>query len=509
VISEAGSRIAKNSIYSMAKTVLAVPVTLLITPYIVIHLGKLEFGIWALVGVISSYAQLSDFGITESLIKYMAEFKAQGNNQRLNQLLNTAMVLYVAIGVVFCGFFIAVLPFIVDQVLRIPQPLSARAQYIFTIAIALFFLNMLMGVFGSLIVGFQRMGYSNAISLGSTLATAVGTVFALSHGYGLEGLIFNNALVTVFVIIANTIAAWHLFPELRINPFRYCSRGVLRQIFSFSWKIQISNITQLMIFQVDRVLLSHYVGLAAVSNYEIANRIAFQAKGLVASIFAPMLPAASTLYATDEKDRISGLYRRSFKYMALAAIPFALLVVALAHPFVRTWMGPGYETSAFTMQLLMLAYMLNLLTGPGSFILSGINKPHIGMWSSVFAGITNLLLCLFLVRTIGYYGVIIGIFISIVTSGIFFIWMVHRTIEGLDWRLYPRTLLRPIVLAVLLGGCLMSLDMTVALGGYPLLCLLGAGYLALVLFGLMQGDYFDGFDRAMLAKIIPWKRARS
>ena len=82
--SEVGSRIAKNSIFNLIRTIIAVPVMLSITPYIIRHLGKEEFGLWALVGVISSYAQLSDFGITESLIKFIAEFKARGESQRLN-----------------------------------------------------------------------------------------------------------------------------------------------------------------------------------------------------------------------------------------------------------------------------------------------------------------------------------------------------------------------------------------------------------------------------------------
>ena len=148
---------------------------LFITPYIIGRLGKEEFGIWALVSVVSSYAQLSDFGITESLIKFMAEFKARGETVRLNQLLNTAMTAYLFLGILFCSLFIALLPFVVERILNIPPALSAQALYLFTIAILLFFLNMLMGVFGSLILGFQRMGYSNAIALCSSLLTACGT----------------------------------------------------------------------------------------------------------------------------------------------------------------------------------------------------------------------------------------------------------------------------------------------------------------------------------------------
>ncbi len=490
------------------RVVIAVPIMLAITPYTLRTLGKEEFGIWALVGVISSYAQLSDFGITESLIKFFAEYKAKGELQRLNQLLNTALMTYLLIGAVFCTLFIKIMPFVVDKVLSVPTSLSAKALSVFSIAIVLFFVDMLMGVFGSLINGFQRMGYTNAIALASTILTATGTVLFLANGYGIQGLVYNNAIITLLVVCANAFVAWRLFPEMRINPFRYWSNEVLRQIFGFSWKVQLTNMTQLMIFQLDRVLLSHYLGLTAVSYYEVANRIASHVKGVVISIFSPMAPAASTLHAFRDQEKIAGLYRRSFKYMVVISVPCGFLVIALAHPFFATWMGPGYDVSAYTLQLLMVAYICNLLTCPGAIILSGMGKPQISMRSSVAAGITNVLVCLVLVQIIGYYGVIVGIFTSIVTSGAFFIWMVHRNIDGLQWGLYPRAASRPLLLASVLAAILLVVQSALPIHGYPLLIMCGGIYLGSVVAGMLQGNYLDAFDRELFFRLIPFARNR-
>jgi O-antigen/teichoic acid export membrane protein len=319
-------------------------------------------------------------------------------------------------------------------------------------------------------------------------------------------LIYNNVIIALFVITANALVAWRLFPAFRINPVRYWNNEVLCQILNFSWKIQLTNITQLLIFQLDRVLLSHFVGLSAVSYYEVANRIASHAKGVISSIFSPMVPAASTLHAVENREKIAGLYRRSFKYMALISIPCSLLIIALAHPFFHTWMGPGYGVSAYSLQLLMASYVLNLLTGPGGFILNGINKPEIGMMSSVVAGITNFVLCIILVQVIGYYGVIIGIFASIITSGVFFIWMVHRNIDGLSWQLYPQVFSRPLMLSLPLAVMLFFIDSVLPLVGYPVLLMSGIFYMLLVLFGLSYGDYLDSFDREMFRRCLPFAR---
>jgi O-antigen/teichoic acid export membrane protein len=501
--SETGSRIAKNSIFNVVRTFLSVPITLLLTPFIIKHLGKQEFGIWALVGVISSYAQLSDFGITESLIKFMAEYEARKDSRRLNQLINTSFVVYLVLSVLCCSLFIMVLPFITDRILSIPPQLQAKANYVFTIAIILFFANMVMGVFGSLIIGFQRMGYSSLIGLVATVIAACGTLVFISQGYGLAGLIYNNAIVTVFVMASNIFAAKRLFPHMCFSPFSYFSSDILSKMFSFSWKVQVTNITQLMVYQLDRVLLSHFAGLEAVSYYEVANRIATQARGFITSIFSPMVPAASALQAVAGGDKIAGLYRRSFKYMAIAAVPFMTLLIALAPPFVMTWMGPGYETSAITMQLLLAAYMIVLFTAPGSYILSGINKPQINMRSSLLAGVANLILCLSLVQLVGYYGVVIGIIGSIVISAVYFVWMVQKNIPGLHWKMYPQNMLRPIVVAAGLAAAVLLLDSIHPLRGYLTLCVVSLLFMAAVRFAFYLGSYLDDFDRATLAKLNP------
>ena len=474
-----------------------------ITPFIISHVGREGFGIWALVGVISSYAQLSDFGITDSLIKFMAEYKAKNDVLQLNRLINTAFMMYVAISVVF-GFILKLaLPFIISTVLSIPQELTAKANYIFTIAIALFFINMTMGVFGSLIIGFQRMGFSNLISLISTVIMACGTFIILGNGYGLEGLIHNNIIITMFVIVSNLFIAWRLFPQMRFNPFKYFSGDTLKLIFGFSWKVQLSSLSNLLVYQVDRVLLSHFLGLVAVSNYEIANRIATQAKGFIASVFTPMTPAASSLQATQGLDKVRGLYNRSMKYMAIAAIPFSLLIVALAHPFMLTWMGEGYTISAYTLQLLMLSYMVNLLPGPGNFILNGMNKPEIPMQTSIFAGVMNLILCFVLVQTLGYYGIIAGIFSSIAVSGVLFVLLVHKNIENLSWSLYPKIFTRPALISVSLSLVLLAINYLYHFKGYALLCGISIMYFVIISFVLSKGKYLDEFDRSTISRLNP------
>jgi O-antigen/teichoic acid export membrane protein len=455
-----------------------------------------------LVGVISSYAQLSDFGITESLIKFTAEYSSKKDSKRLNEVLNTSFVLYSTIGVALCLLFLFCMGAIVDDVLNIPSHFRETAIQVYSLSVMLFFINMISGIFGSMLIGFQRMDYSNAIQFVTSLLNAVGTVFSLKMGYGLLGLVINNAVSTSFVILGNYLAARRLFPGLRLSPVFFYDKNIARKVFDYSWKVQITYITQLMIFQVDRILLSHYLGLAAVSKYELANRTASQAKTFILSLFSPMVPAASSFDTTHGVELIAGLYRRSFKYMASVAIPLSALVVTLAHPFVRTWVGAGYDTTAYTLQFLAAAYLVNVLTAPGSFIMSGTNKPQVNMRYSIIAAAINVAGCLLLIRLVGYFGIILSIFLSVTISGIHFILKVREHIPGLERTAYRNTLVKPVLITAPLCLILYLIDMHFTISGYLTLTILSTAFLLIYCMIHLRGNYFDDFDLLMFKKLI-------
>ena len=92
--SDLSNKVARGSLSGLVRYVVALPITFFITPYILKTLGPDQFGIWALVGVLGTFIQLSDFGVGVTLVKYVAEINAVGDTAQLNAMISTAAVLY-------------------------------------------------------------------------------------------------------------------------------------------------------------------------------------------------------------------------------------------------------------------------------------------------------------------------------------------------------------------------------------------------------------------------------
>lgn len=502
-------RLARNSLYYALKSVVALGSLLLVTPYIIGVVGTELFGVWALAAVVTSYAQLSDFGIGESVVRNAADYYARRDGEALNRLVGTVLIAYLALAVLIGGLLYLALPVLARDLLRIPATYLDEAVLIFRLSVAVFFFNLVMGVFAALVVATQQMGYATSVNIASTCLGAAGTFFFLWQGLGLRGLVLTNAIVAVFVACLNLLLAKRLFPALCIRPWRWADREMLRHVWGYSWKVQTSNLAQLLVFQLDRILLSRYLGLEAVALYEIGSNIALYARTFITALFSPMLPAAAVLHAGNERELLAGLYRRACKFLFLIAVPFCLLLVGLAQPFIRLWMGPGFELAALTLQLLMPVYLVNVLTVPGVFILNGINRPEVAMRAAVCAGLVNIVACLVLVKAIGYFGLIAGVAISLILAAGYFIGMLHRTLPELDRRMYGDLLFKPLVLSLPMAGVLCWFDVRFPIDGVVMLGAAGGVYVLVVGGLLLVGGYLDEFEKQQLRELLPWRRSNA
>src|SRR4051794_36840949 len=69
-------------------------VSFLLTPFTLRQLGSAEYGLWILLGSIVAYSSILDFGIWGTVIKYVAEYQAQGDDEGARTLLTTALYAY-------------------------------------------------------------------------------------------------------------------------------------------------------------------------------------------------------------------------------------------------------------------------------------------------------------------------------------------------------------------------------------------------------------------------------
>ena len=205
-------KIIRNTIFSIIGRFWGVLVALFLTPYIIHHIGVERYGIWAVIGVLTGYFGLLDFGVGSSFVKYIAEFYTKKDWGKMNQLVNSGIVFYsiFAIFIIGLGF---VLINLLLPIFKIPPHLYHEASFVFLFGIALIGVSSALSAFGSVADGLQRMDISSKVGLVMSIPNIAGVIYFLEKGYGLRGLIINNGIVLGLNNIIDIIIAFKLLPE--------------------------------------------------------------------------------------------------------------------------------------------------------------------------------------------------------------------------------------------------------------------------------------------------------
>ena len=500
-------KIIRNTIFNTIGRFWGILVALFLTPYIIGHIGVDRFGIWAIVGVLTGYFGLLDFGIGTSFVKYISEFYAKEDYEKINQVVNTGFIFYaiLAVFIIILGFFI-INPLL--NFFNIPSNLYGEASFVFLLGIVLFSISNALSVFRAIQTGLQRMDITNKVAIAVSIPNIAGAIFFLERGYGLPGLMVNNAIILAISSITSIIIAFKILPELRFNPFLFISRKMLKKLFGFGYKLQFAKVADIITFQTDRLLIAYFLNIGLVGFYQLGSSITQKMRQVPLLLVSAMLPAASEMDAKQEKRKLQELYIKGSKYLIFVSFPLVFFVIVSAHLIMLIWMGSGYQKSAWIIQLLAIGYLVNLIGGGGVSVAAAIAKPEFQMRAALITAISNIILSITLIIVIGFIGVAIATTVSLIIGPIYFFMKLHSHLQILLKNFIREVVLMPLIASFLSALLIHGVNSGIMSANLPSnrltnLCIFASGgilFLGIYLAVILRSKYLDECDLDLLKR---------
>lgn len=411
-------KIIRNTKFNTLSHFWGILVALFLTPYIIRHIGVERYGIWAIVGAITGYFGLMDFGVRDSFVKFIAEFYAKKDYKTINQVINVGLVFYSLLGAV-----IIILAFsFIDPLLhlfKIPLNLQGEASFVFLLGIIIFAVSNALVAFGAIQGGLQRMDITNKIAIAITIPNVIGTILFLKLGYGLPGLMVNNALILAISGTINFIVAFRLLPNPKVNPF-LLDKKIFKMLFGFGIKRWVTRIEDIVTFQTDKLLISYFLSLSLIGYYQLGYLIVSKAREIPSLLISAIVPAASELEVGQRREEIIKLYLRGTKYLLAIAFPIFFFVFTAADLIVFAWLGENFSNVVLVIQIFAPSFLIMSLFTMGSAIAVGIGKPEFQMKAGGGQAILNLILSIILIIKMGFVGILLATLISVTVSTTYF-----------------------------------------------------------------------------------------
>jgi O-antigen/teichoic acid export membrane protein len=499
-----GAKIVRNVVFGALRTLLVAPIPLLLTPFIIKHVGTNGLGVWAIFLAINGVSSLADLGVFGTLTKHVSEHYATQDFAGLNRVINAGLAIFTgaaALSAMILTFGSAAITALFFQ--KAPVPTTQLQHAIRLLSVAVSF-NLLAFPFSSVLAGLQRLDFANLVSTLSTVAIAVAASLSLSFGWGVQGLAGSVVLGASVNLALSIFLARRVLPAYKLS-MRTVGASDIKELFSFSLKMYVTQVGVVVHNQIEKFLLAYFSGLTAAGWYDIANDLSAKVRGVPSLLLAPLLPAASDLQAQGDQARTLLLYRRSQKYLALTGVLIAFVTGLLAHRFVQIWLGPGFSPVAMALIILVSVQLINLTSGPGLYIFIGRGNLGPGVRSAIAGIVLNVALSTALIWRFGFPGAVYGTALSVSLATIYFVYMFHRETE------YPFSFLlapyaKPLTVGFLITIGARKLVPIDRLGwaGLGITALLSA---VVYLTGLILARYFDDFDLRTIGHMLEVRKA--
>lgn len=522
--------IARNTLFNGLGRFWDAIIGLVLVAYIVSRLGTEGYGLWSVVAAFTGYVALLDVGFGSGYAKYVAEYAAKDEREKISEVVTTGLLFYLSFGIAFVAvlwplsgvLLDALAAFYADSEGSWSDPARLEEiRFLVQWSIVLFAVGNCVAPFTAVQSGLQRMGVTNGIGFAMSLIKVVSTVYYLENGFGVHGLLYTQAWVMGSFFIVTCVAAFRVCPELRVAP-RYLSRDMIGRLFQFGWRTQVSRLSNLVMFQTDVLVIAFLLNdLRLAGLYQIGVELANKMRQVPAVMWSALVPAVSDLDARDDTDRLQRLYLRSTKYVAILVMPMVAFVAGSAALLIPVWQGfdGDWIISIAVLQWMVFGYIANLLPGAGVTMALGMGRPDVQMKAGLISLAANIALTLVLVKTIGFWGVPIATVISMYISWFWFMGAMRSVLDVRPSQLWSESIRGAVHAAIPVavfawGATYVSSSITTRVEGLLGLMVVGVFCLAMYLAGLRRPSIFgeddlDFMDHTLRLKHLPGYKAWS
>jgi len=414
-------RLISNATVSVAQTIISGLVLFFLYRYLIDHLGVEQIGLWSVLLASTSVARLSDMGLTGSVVKFVARYRALKEDKQAADAVQTAAISVATLMSVLC---IVVYP-LLDNVLALAVPEESMLQALSILPWAVFslLLGSVSSVFQSGLDGCQRMDIRNILVIICNILFMVAVLWLVPN-YGLIGLAIGQSLQGALLLLASWLVLRHQLKALPWAPM-FWNKAKFKEMFSYAINFQINSIAILLFDPVIKLLIGHSGGLSSVAYYEMASQMVIKLRALLIAANQALVPAVAELHEVAP-EKVRELYLKAYRMLFFFALPFYAAILICLPVISILWIGYIENQFLLFCILLTIGWGLNTLVGPAYFINLGTGKLKWNTISHVSMAVINVILGLLLGSMFGGVGVVIGAMIALVVASWFVVFALHR-----------------------------------------------------------------------------------
>ena len=345
-------------------------VALVTTPIYLHYIGAARYGVLAIVWMVQGYFGFLDLGLSSATSNRIAQLGEEPHRER-EAVLWTALILNAALGLAG-GVALYGLMHVLLSYFDMGPDLRNELLPALPCVACLVPLSNLISVFNGALVGRERFGTLNVVTLPVTLMyQLVPLGAALLFGPNLRYLVYGTLVAGIAALLVTAFAVWRVFPlRLAAGP----RRDLVGKLFSYGAWISVTSLAQPLLETADRLMIGHALGPQAVTYYQVPFNLAGRVRIFPSVIVRTLFPRLSALDTASA----AALSSSSIRGLAAALTPMTVFGIFLMHPFLSLWVGQDFAARAASVgETILVGIWLTSIASLAACHLQAIGKPGI------------------------------------------------------------------------------------------------------------------------------------
>ncbi|HBF34165.1 TPA: hypothetical protein DDW35_06340 [Candidatus Sumerlaeota bacterium] len=452
MLSSPPKRLLLNTVANLFGRFWAKALALLIVPFLIKHLGDGGWGVYCLGGSAAMLISLADPALTSGYTKVFSEYIAKGRAADLKRLVIAGFVIYGSWSVALLALTWVLMPHIL-ALAGISPAVHPEAGFFFFALFGWRFIAETFNVFYHLLNAAQRMTTASMFTMIGALIHYVAIIVVIMCNGGLVALgwvFMASSLLQGLLLMIPAPGILRSVPRLvNATPLGY----QVRYLLAFAWPLKLAANCETVVLQTDKFFIAHWAGVVANGFYQKGTILTIVLRELLRVCTNALLPVATTLVATGNKELLREAHRRSALIYARITAPVFLFLLPAAPFLLLLWLGEAPSVEAVLgMTLTGLAFHAGTAFSVSMEFGAASHLPHLQMRSAFLSAIISLVLDAVLIPFLGCWGAGLASFIALGASSLYYARVISRILHEpfgpFVWQIYLEPFLAAIVPAL-------------------------------------------------------------
>ena len=408
------TRFRRNVAVNYANRAVSALVALAVTPVLAHGLGKEQYGIWILATSLSLYVDVLDVGVSAATVRYVAEYHALENLDRIRRAISTAFIVLIPAGLLALGIGV-VLAHYYPSIFDIdPQLAGTTTALVLIIAVPLS-ISVPSDTFGGTLGALQRFDLLNLSLISVLVTSALAWWIVIEVGGGLIALGVATGIIGLAGQATRFFMVRRLVPGATVS-LRLFDRSLVRPLASLSAWLAIGRSAQIAIMRIDTLIVGVLLGAGSAGVYAIGQKLSSAAEKLVIPGTLGFFPFASELAARRDREGLRQALLTGTRISLAIAGPLTIILIVLAEPLIDAWVGPTFADASQVVVYLVAANAISALCRTAHLMMQGGANARTPALILGLEAVLNVSLSIVLGLAIGLEGVALATLVAIAAT---------------------------------------------------------------------------------------------